>query len=242
MKVIGISRIRNEQHVINNTLNHVSKLVDGIVIYDDCSTDNTVEICKRHPSVLKVIEGRKWDRTPNGRNRAEGTLRQKAYVEAVSLGADWVYNFDADEYAEFTNVDYNKFGSYYFRLFDFYITEEDKDKHYLKRKWMGCEFRDIPMLFRVSPYIIFKQRIPSNKPLPLMFGGYVKHYGKAISIEQWEETCKYYTDIRWKNRNRLRQRWEDRKGKAIHTVSDFGNPLIKWEDKDNKAKITRLRR
>jgi len=241
MKIIGISRVRNEQEVIKNTLDHVSKLVDGVVIYDDCSTDNTVSICKQHESVLKVLEGKAWDATAGGRNKAEGTLRQKAYLEAVSLGADWVYNFDADEYVEFTNVDLSVSGSYFFRLFDFYITEEDKDKAYLEREWMGCEYRDIPMLFKVSPDILFRQRIPNGRHKPATFGGYVRHYGKAISIEEWEKDCVYYSEVRWKGKNKqLQKRWEDRKGKAIHTVSDFGRPLIRWEDRSDKSKIVKL--
>lgn len=53
MKIVGITRIRNEAGIIKATLDHVSKLVDEIYVYDDCSEDNTVEICKSH----EIIHG-----------------------------------------------------------------------------------------------------------------------------------------------------------------------------------------
>ena len=39
MKIVGITRIRNEEHIIKQVLEHVSQFVDGILVYDDCSTD-----------------------------------------------------------------------------------------------------------------------------------------------------------------------------------------------------------
>jgi len=240
MNVFGITRIRNEEQVIKNTLDHVANLVDGVVVYDDCSTDNTVQICQSHSIVKRIIKGSKWDPTPRGRNKAEGTLRQGAYMAAVALGADWVYCFDADEYAEFVDIDYCA-GTYYFRLFDFYITEEDKNADYTKRKWMGPEYRDIPMMFKVNDSIYFSQRIPRGMSKPLVFGGYVRHYGKAISVEAWEEACKYYTEHRWLSINpELHKRWEGRKGLAIHSMSDFGRPLITWEDRFNEGEIVKI--
>jgi glycosyltransferase involved in cell wall biosynthesis len=238
--IVGITRIRNEENIIQNTLDHVAKLVDKIYVYDDCSTDNTVAICEAHPVVEKVIKGTTWASTPKGRNIAEGALRQIVYEEAVKGGATWVYYFDADEYVEFNYVGFNV-DSYSFRLFDFYITEEDKEKSYLERKWMGPEYRDIPMLFRVKPGIKFTQRIPQGIGRSEL-GGFVKHYGKAISVEQWEEACNYYGNLRWNmpRYKALQQRWLNRKGKAIHTVSDFGGKLIQWKDKNKHRKICRM--
>lgn len=238
MKLIGITRIRNEQDIISNTLDHVANLVDGVVVFDDCSMDNTVEICESHPIVLKVLKGKTWSSTPKGRNIAEGYFRHKAYMEAVRLGATWIYCFDGDEYAEFSDIKFTV-GSYFLRLFDFYITEEDKEKNYLDRKWMGPEYRDIPMLFKVNRHMTFTQRIPRRFDEPLLFGGYVKHYGKAISVENWEQKCEYYTNHRWNGINQeLWLRWVNRKGKAIHNgLSDFGAPLIEWDERMDTSKI-----
>ena len=184
-----------------------------------------------------------WADTPHGRNVAEGSLRQIPYVEAVKEGADWVYYFDADEYADFSMVDFkSNVETYLFRLFDFYITKDDVDDNYLDRKYMGPEYRDIHMLFKVNGHIRFNQRIPTGYGRKLGLGGYVKHYGKAISVEQWDETCKYYINHRWNGgvNNMLLQRWKDRIGKAIHDKSDFGEELITWEDRKDSEKIKRM--
>jgi glycosyltransferase involved in cell wall biosynthesis len=241
-KVIGITRVRNESKIIKNTLDHVSNLVDAIIVCDDASTDNTVEICENHPSVLKVIKNENWASDPRNRNIAEGLLRQLPYVEALKEGADWVYYFDADEYADFSMVDFNAdVDTYWFRLFDFYITEEDKNDDYLTRKYMGPEFRDIPMLFRPKPHLRFIQRIPSNHGIRKAMGGYVKHYGKAISVEEWDKTCEYYINHRWKGvRNDLWERWKKRVGKAIHTKSDFDTELMTWDERFDTSKIIKI--
>ena len=69
MKIYGLLRVRNEEHIIQDTLNHFDQFcTGGIFIYDDCSTDNTYLICKNHPSVKKIIKGEKWD---SERARAE---------------------------------------------------------------------------------------------------------------------------------------------------------------------------
>lgn len=242
MKIIGITRVRNEAKIIQNTLFHVSKLVDCIVVYDDASTDDTVKICNDHHAVTKVIAGKIWNPTPVGRSFAEGILRQMAYNEAVRQGADWIYCFDADEYADFDMVDFNSnVETYYFRLFDFYITKEDVYKSYLDRKYMGGEFRDIPMLFKVNDRIEFKARIPYFHGLNMAMGGYVKHYGKAISVEEWDKTCEYYINHRWKNTDPvLLKRWENRVGKAIHTKSDFNTELITWDQRTDVSKINKI--
>lgn len=243
MKLIGITRVRNESLIIKNTLDHVSKFVDGIIVCDDASTDDTVSICESHDKVIKVIKNKKWEPSPMGRNRAEGILRQLPYLEALKEGAEWVYYFDADEYVEFdfNKIDFkSKTTAYSFRLFDFYITEGDVNDDYLTREFMGPEYRDIPMLFKANPKLVFGQRIPSGFSNPIL-GGFVKHYGKAISVEEWDKTCEYYINHRWKNTSKeLLERWKSRVGKAIHSKSDFNRELIKWSDRTDNNKIVKL--
>jgi hypothetical protein len=49
--LIGITRVRNEALILQDTLDYVGKNVDAIVAYDDASTDRTLEILGEHPKV-----------------------------------------------------------------------------------------------------------------------------------------------------------------------------------------------
>jgi glycosyltransferase involved in cell wall biosynthesis len=141
MKIVGITKIRNEQDIIKDTLNHFAQFCNaGIYIYDDVSTDNTVEICKTHPAVKDVILGKTWN--PN-RFEAEWQTKQAVLKRAQQDNPDWIIYFDADERIEFDfSTHYLKdYDAVMMKLFDFYITKEDVDKSYKERKWLGCEYR-----------------------------------------------------------------------------------------------------
>ena len=58
MKIIGMTRIRNEQLIIKDTINHLASFCNEIYVYDDHSTDDTYKICVNHPKVTKVIRGK----------------------------------------------------------------------------------------------------------------------------------------------------------------------------------------
>lgn len=230
MKIAGITKVRNEEEIIKETLDHISEIVDGIVVYDDCSTDNTVEICEAHAAVLSVVQGEEWN--PN-RYQAEYQTREAALRQARTYNPEWILCFDADERLEFPkDLDWMAYDGLRMRLFDFYITEEDKDKHYSERQWMGPEYRDILMAFKLKPGMHFRhndqREMLLDRRASVTTKGFVKHYGKAISVDEWEQTCDYYSTY---FPEPYKTKWENRKGKAVHTESDFGRPLIKWEQK-----------
>jgi hypothetical protein len=52
--------------------------------------------------------------------------------------------------------------------------------------------------------------------------------GKSLSVEHWEETYDYY--VRHFSFGSYGRKWRDRKGRAIHTQSDFMRPLYEWGD------------
>lgn len=241
MKIVGITRVRNEEHIINDVLNRVAKFVDCIVVYDDASTDRTLEICKAHPKVAIVIENKTWQTEPQERDQAEGSHRNFVYqIAKENCEADWVYYFDADEIimpkAPLKSLAEAGPEAYRFRLYDFYITEEDKDKTWKERRWIGPEYRDILMFFKAVPGVHFYQREPVGPWGIIEMGGDVRHYGKAISIDEWEKTCDYYVrHIGGQYLPKFTRKWEARKGKAIHTISDFGKPLILWEERTEKG-------
>lgn len=237
LQIFGLTRVMNESRIIKETLDHLSEFCSGgIFVYDDCSTDNTVELCKNHPKVILVIEGKYWD---SDREKAEFENRQSLLTEAQKFANenDWFVYIDADERIEF---DWNSIAGFNenaaavrMKLFDFYITPEDIYKKYAERQFIGPEFREIITAFKNSPLIRYDQ--PDQREVTvdtngiIINQGFVKHYGKSISVEQWEETCNYYVD----HFPKYAEKWEKRKGKAVHYgFSDFGNKLIKWSEKE----------
>lgn len=236
VRVRGITRVRNEEAIIKDTLDHLGTICDDIYVYDDASTDGTVTICENHPKVKKVVKGTSWD---SDRERAEYENRQTLFNSASeSLSDDdWLVYIDADERLHFNQAifQFPDVDAIIMKLFDFYITEEDKDLPYPGRQYIGPEYRPILMAFRKRAALGYS--MPDQRECSLKLGtrivhdGSVAHYGKAISIDQWDRTVDYYVN----HFPKYAKKWEQRRGKAIHDKSDFGADLIKWEERFKKG-------
>lgn len=233
-KVLGVIRVRNEAHIIQSTLDHMAQFCDHISVLDEASTDATHAICIAHPAVVCVEEVSIFCTDPHERRRFESWGRQrpldaglKAYPEA-----EWILYMDADERLVFDpdNFAWGRYDVAYFRLWDYYITPEDVHQGWEGRTWIGPEYRDIPMLWRVTDGMRFSGRVLSTGLTRTHArAGDVKHYGKAISVAEWERTCEYYTKYQPEF---FRTKWERRKGKAIHICSSFNSNLITWDERD----------
>jgi glycosyltransferase involved in cell wall biosynthesis len=239
--LIGVTRLRNEQLILPDTLDYVGRQVDAIVAYDDASTDRTLELLRTHPKVALVVANGSWEEDVKARRLAEGRHRGLLLQTArARLPFDWMLCFDADERV---TGDLRGFlagprgrdcDGVRVRLFDAYMTPEDHAPYQPGRKlldfrrFFGPEERDILMLWRDRPEVVFAQR-HAREP-----GGvervatdlFCQHYGKSLSVEHWEETCDYY--IRHFPFETYGRKWRERKGQAIHTRSDFMRPLYEW--------------
>lgn len=227
--IAGIAQVRNEEAILGDTLEHFLGFCDRLYVYDDVSTDRTGEVLDAHPDV-QVKHGTVWSRDRSG---AERDNRQTMLELATADGADWICTFDADERLELP-LNWQDYDAVRMKLFDFYITAEDARLPYTERRWLGPEYRQIHFLYRNGPHIKFVHHGQRDMWMFLqhkrtLSAGYVKHYGKAISVEEWEEACVYYTTYFGEP---YRSKWEARKGGAIHTESDFGRPLITWDQKE----------
>ncbi len=230
--VMGLTRVRNEETIMQETLDHFAEVCDaGILVLDDCSTDGTPDISRGHRAVRRVLYRDEWRAD---RLEEEWRHRQELLEAGREYGPKWFLYFDADERVECELRVPHVCDSVSMRLFDAYITEEDKDEVGCHRKWFGPEYREIIMLFRNMPWMNYHlpdQRIVDGfrKPYP---SGYVRHYGKAVSIQEWEDTCDYYVKH---FPEPYKEQWAARKGHAVHTESDFARPLIEWHERDKKA-------
>jgi glycosyltransferase involved in cell wall biosynthesis len=233
--LIGITRVRNEALIIGDTIRHYLERCDRIVLYDDDSWDATVEIAQEvGGDRIEIIRGDTWkvDRRPE-----ETRHRALVLERARQMGADWVLCFDADErlVGDLPDLSRARPNGFTFRLFDGYLTEQVQAPYAggrledLPRMW-GPEYRDILILFRVSAsrFVGDGNRCPRTEgaiaPAP---GVFVKHFGKCLSVEHWEDTCRYYSAEGWPEH--YRRKWTKRMGKAIHTTSDRGRALRSWD-------------
>lgn len=239
IKIIGIMRERNEELLLQDSLDHLAQFVDAIVVFDDASTDRSVEIAKAHPAVVEVVVNRKW-RSSN-RVWEETSNRQKLFSRAKRYDPEWFFYCDADERFEGDIRHYlleecpKDVGSVRVSLFDAYLTGNDKKPYsdnkslYDFRKYFGPERRDILMIWRNhrgASFNVKDAREPQRVDGSVVTRFFCQHYGKSLSIEHWEDTCDYYIQ----HFPKYSEKWKGRKGKAVHEVSDFGNKLYVWSD------------
>lgn len=250
--LVALLRIRNEALILKDTLAHIASFADVICAYDDASTDSTREILKSHEKVLFIVQNDNWQSGIEQRllseTRHRGLLLQEARKR---LSFHWCLCCDADEryigaIRQFvTEPIYDKPDSIRFQLFDAYMTEGD-DHSYTSdmslmhfRRLFGPERRDILMLWKNSNLVHFigldaREPVVPGSSEPKFF---CQHYGKSLSYAHWEATCEYYVNhFPWDPYGR---KWGDRKGRALHSESDFGRPLFKWGDPlfENAVKI-----
>jgi len=230
--IYGITRVRNEELIIEDTLRHYLKWCDRILVYDDDSTDRTTEIAKSFKGI-SVLHGSPWSL-----NRPLEETRHRALLfnTVKGMGAEWVLCFDADERLVGKLPDMKADG-YAVPLFDAYMTNYSKIPYQggilenTPRMW-GPECRPILMLFKATDNFLYRgldQRAPCVTPgtkVEITQKLFCKHFGKAISIEQWEDTCEYYAAH---FPEPYRTKWNARRGKALHVLSDYNRRLYGWD-------------
>ena len=247
-QLVAMTRMRNEALILPDTLDYLDAHVDAIVVYDDASTDETVEILRAHPKVALIVANQVWEKDVEARKRAEGRHRGLLLGMArAELPHDWMLCFDPDERVTgdlrgfVAGLD-DETDAVRVRLFDAYMTPDDRSPYTPVpalmpfRRFYGPEQRDILMLWPSRAEIGFAGGDARTPRGMTQFKTDLtsQHSGKPLSVAHWEETCAYY--LRHFPYETYGKKWEARKGKGIHMESDFGNPLYPWgEDLFAKA-------
>lgn len=89
MKIIGFMQFYNEEENLERALNSMKTFCDDFVLYNDGSTDNSMEIAKKFTDNIIVKEKRDW----------LNEIKHKSQLldMALNLKPDWIFWLDADE-------------------------------------------------------------------------------------------------------------------------------------------------
>ncbi len=92
-RVLCQMRIKNEERWLKEVLDSIALTADGIVIFDDGSTDRTPEICRAHPAVLEYHRQE---------NPVLDEVRDKNILLKLALKhqPEWILCIDGDEILE----------------------------------------------------------------------------------------------------------------------------------------------
>ena len=94
-KIIGLVAVRNESQILPNCLKALSLYTDGIIILDDCSTDNTLEVINslaEDCNIKKIITKSKWYRDePGDKNKLLKAGRELGGTHFIMIDADEVF-------------------------------------------------------------------------------------------------------------------------------------------------------
>lgn len=242
--LVVLLRVRNEELILEDTLEHLSSFADVIVVYEDASTDTTRRILRSHPKVGLIVENQRWQSGIEERLLSETRHRGLLLQEARKRWQfRWCMCCDADERYVGPIRDFVLAPGFNdlpdavrIRLFDAYMTPGDSAPYQQGssllnfRKYFGPERRDILMLWKNTPEVKFRG-LDSREPCVTGVEKaefYCQHYGKSLSVEHWEATCDYY--INYFPYEPYGRKWLSRKGCAVHAESDFGRPLYLWGD------------
>lgn len=233
-------RIRNEWELLRGLVESLAGVIDEVWVFDDHS-DVPMPRDLMAGLPLTVLRAREWSLASDTGPVAEGRQRDRLLQEAKRASrCAWALQLDADErlsdpaalrqLAASAETD-----GWVLPLVDFYITPADaalSDARHPERvrslfgpetRWTLAMFRLLPPLYVSRGDVREPQGLAASRvrraPAPV-----IEHFGKSISVEEWERKVDHYVD----RYPAYRDKWEARRGRAVHDgVSDFGAPLLR---------------
>jgi hypothetical protein len=92
MKIIGLVPVKNGEEYIRKWFHQNQNLVDGFIVFNDNSTDNTKSILNTIPNVLSIVDSQKNDGIFN-----DAYNRNILLNEARKFNPDYIFWIDIDE-------------------------------------------------------------------------------------------------------------------------------------------------
>ena len=156
-KIVLSMVVKNENgRFLNEVLDSALGIVDEAVIIDDCSSDNTIEICEEKLKNIphRIIKNKK------SLFSKEHFLRKKQWKETLKTNPGWILNLDADEILESNAgekiknlIKYDPVDVYNFRLFDMW-----NELQYRSDELWNAHERYSTFLVRYQPKFRYKFR------------------------------------------------------------------------------------
>lgn len=148
-KLTAMMQVRNESgQYLTEVLERLVSFVDEIVIVDDASEDDTAEICRRCPKVVRLVE------LPQPLFQQEWRLRTLLWQAAMTTDPDWLLAVDADELYEAracseirSLIDQDQYDWVAFRFYDLW----NGRTQYRDDEWWGIHRRHTMALVRYLP-------------------------------------------------------------------------------------------
>jgi hypothetical protein len=225
-------RVRDEWTLLQGLLQSVRGLCDEAWILDDASALEAPRALLTVLPKVTVLRVSAWSGGPSGEGLQRDYLMQRIKREC---NCEWILQLDADERLSDTAalaslVTAKDCDAWVLPLVDYYITPEDAadtvhDVPDRVRNWFGIETRWTLCLYRplnglyIARGVVREPQGFRTLRVRRTHSVLVEHYGKAISLAEWERKADLYVSTYPDQR----AKWLDRKGKFI---SDFGTPLL----------------
>lgn len=214
-RITAAIRVHNGEYWAQECLADLSQYVDEIVVFDDASTDRTVDICRSFAQVARLLS---WPKD----FLHEGIDRNVLLALAKDTQPDWILLVDIDEQFEErmkteirSLVNQDGWVLYSFRPYHFWRSRT----HYrVDGKW-GSPKSLCPRLFRNQPGLYFPMKRFSGFIQGLVGETTVsdirlKHYGYLLP-----EHCQQKHDL---------YAAADPTGRYDHLISEEGLQLEEW--------------
>ncbi len=176
VQIAVVLMVKNEEKRIRVSLDSLKNEVDGIILFDTGSSDNTVSVVKKYAKKnnlhLHLIEGVFEDFS---------TSRNKMLEYANSFLYDYLILFDCNDELRIEND-----GSEISTLKDFLVNEKDADAFLMHQKWyIGPEYNlDYYNIKIIKPNLGFKYKGSVHEYIQTPDGANVKKLGENVIIFQ----------------------------------------------------------
>lgn len=105
MKIAGVTLCFNESKMVKYVMPYWERMkIDKLIVYDNMSTDNTVELLKEYP----FVEVRTFDTNGKFDDGMNSRVKNETIEELKEAGYDWIYSGDFDEVIYSFNPDFRE--------------------------------------------------------------------------------------------------------------------------------------